>query len=93
MSKIDITSTALEKGIDLAKDFLDKLITPSVEETGLLLRDKVTMWKFKNQVRMLNKVRTIVKSKRLTLKLSSQYYQITFGVLERVDSSQSCNEK
>jgi len=70
MSKIDITSTALEKGIDLAKDFLDKLITPSVEETGLLLRDKVTMWKFKNQVRMLNKVRTIVKSKRLTLKLS-----------------------
>lgn len=57
MTKIDITSTALEKGIDLAKDFLDKLIIPSVEETGLLLRDKVTLWKFKNQVKMLNKAK------------------------------------
>lgn len=57
MSKIDITSTALEKGIDLAKDFLDKLIIPSVEETGLLLKDKVTLWKFKNQVKMLNKAK------------------------------------
>jgi len=57
MSKIDITSTTLEKGIDLAKDFLDKLIIPSVEETGLLLKDKVTLWKFKNQVKMLNKAK------------------------------------
>jgi hypothetical protein len=34
--KIDITSTAIEKGLDIAKDFLDKLIIPTVEETGLL---------------------------------------------------------
>lgn len=55
--KIDITSTVLEKGIDTAKSFLDKLIMPAVEETGLLLKDQVTMWKFKNQVRMLNKAK------------------------------------
>lgn len=55
--KIDITSTAVEKGIDLAKDFLDKLIIPTVEETGLLLRDKVTMWRFNNQVKMLIKAK------------------------------------
>lgn len=52
-NKIDITSTAIEKGIDLAKNFLDKLIMPAVEETGLLIKDKVTMWKFNNEVRML----------------------------------------
>lgn len=56
-NKIDITSTAIEKGIDLAKDFLDKLIIPTVEETGLLLRDKVTMWRFNNQVKMLIKAK------------------------------------
>lgn len=55
--KIDITSTAVEKGIDTAKSFLDKLIMPAIEETGLLLKDQVTMWKFKNQVRMLNKAK------------------------------------
>lgn len=55
--KIDITSTAIEKGIELAKDFLDKLIIPTVEETGLLLRDKVTIWRFNNQVRMLIKAK------------------------------------
>ena len=74
MSKIDITSTALEKGIDLAKDFLDKLIIPSVEEAGLLLRDKVTFWKFKNQVRMLNKAKEYcdkhkINPKTISLKL------------------------
>lgn len=73
-NKIDITSTALEKGIDLAKDFLDKLIIPSVEETGLLLKDKVTMWKFKNQVKMLNKAKSYcekykVDPKTISLKL------------------------
>ena len=57
VNKINITSTVVEKGIDLAKGFLDKLIIPTVEETGLLLRDKVTMWRFNNQVRMLIKAK------------------------------------
>lgn len=72
--KIDITSTALEKGIDLAKDFLDKLVMPAVEETGLLLKDKVTLWKFKNQVQMLNKAKAYceknnISTKQVSLKL------------------------
>lgn len=56
-NKIDITSTALEKGIDAAKEFLGKLVSPAIEETGLLLRDKVTFWRYKNQVKMINKAK------------------------------------
>lgn len=72
--KIDITSTALEKGIDIAKNFLDKLIMPSVEEAGLLLKDSVTMWKFKKQVRMLNQAKAYcekngISPKTISLKL------------------------
>lgn len=72
--KINITSTALEKGIDVAKDFLDKLVMPAIEETGLLLRDKVTLWKFKNQVTMLNKAKLFceennISTKQISLKL------------------------
>lgn len=57
MTKLDISSTALEKSVEIAKDFLDKLVTPAVEEVGLLLRDTVALWKFKNQVRVLNRAR------------------------------------
>ena len=72
--KIDISSTVLEKSVDLAKGFLDKLITPTIEETGLLLKDQVTMWKFKNQVKMLNKAKDIcekngISPKTVSLKL------------------------
>lgn len=72
--KLNITSSALEKGIDLAKDFLDKLVMPAVEETGLLLKDKVTLWKFKNQVQMLNKAKVYceknnISTKQISLKL------------------------
>lgn len=71
MNKIDITSTAIEKGIDLAKDFLDKLIAPAIEETGLLLKDKVTLWKFKNQVKILNKAKVYCEKNDITTKVVS----------------------
>ena len=40
--KLDITSSAIEKGIDIAKSFLEKLIGPTVEETGLLIKDQIS---------------------------------------------------
>ncbi len=91
MSKIDISSTALEKGIDLAKDFLDKLIIPSVEETGLLLRDKVTMWKFKNQVRMLNKAKDYCEKQKIdpkTISLKVLCPLLDYSALEESDELQ-----
>jgi hypothetical protein len=69
--KTNITSTALEKGIDIAKSFVDKLILPSIEETGLLLKDHVTMWKFKNQVRMINKAKVFCEKNNVPLKTIS----------------------
>jgi hypothetical protein len=69
--KFDITSTVLEKGIDTAKSFLDKLIMPAIEETGLLLKDQVTIWKFKNQVRMLNKAKLHCEKNKISPKTIS----------------------
>ncbi|WP_185206081.1 MULTISPECIES: Abi-alpha family protein [unclassified Chryseobacterium] len=72
--KVDISSTALEKGIDLAKNFLEKLITPTVEETGLFFKEQITSWRFKNQIKILNKARNIciennIHPKAISLKL------------------------
>jgi hypothetical protein len=69
--KLDITSTVLEKSIDMAKQFLDKLVSPAIEETGLLLRDSVVMWKFKNQVRILNKANAYCEKNNISPKVIS----------------------
>lgn len=66
--KIDISSTALEKGIVLAKTFVEKLIIPSIEEAGLLIKDNVAYWRFKNQVNMLNKARKYCLKNNITPK-------------------------
>tara|TARA_R110002033_G_scaffold145280_2_gene183033 strand:- start:806 stop:1732 length:927 start_codon:yes stop_codon:yes gene_type:complete len=71
---LNIKSSTIEKGIELAKDFLDKLIMPAVEETGLLIKEKVTYWKFKNQVKILNKAKEYcekngIKPKTISFKL------------------------
>jgi len=73
--KIDISSTAIEKGIDIAKQFLDKLIMPAIEESGLLLKEQVVYWKFKNQVRMLNKAKEYCEKNKIAPK------QISFKLL------------
>lgn len=69
--KINITSTALEKGIDIAKEFVDKLIMPTIEESGLLLKDRVTLWRFKNQIKMLNKAKIYCEKNNISPKTIS----------------------
>lgn len=72
--KIDISSTILEKGFDSARAFLSKLISPAIEQTGLLIKDQVTLWRLKNQIRVLNKANKYcekkgISPKRISLKL------------------------
>jgi len=47
--KINIKSSTIEKGLDLAKEFLGKLIGPTVEEIGLLVGDSIKYLRFKNK--------------------------------------------
>ncbi len=69
--KIDVTSTALEKGIDVATGFVNKLVNPSVEELGLLIRDQVSLWRFSNQIRILNKAKALCEKNNITIKAIS----------------------
>lgn len=73
-TKIDITSSVAEKGIDMAKSFIDKLIMPAIEETGLLLKEQVARFRFNNQIRMINKAHLVcernnISPKTISLKL------------------------
>lgn len=66
--KLDITSTVIEKGFDLAKEFLGKLIGPTVEETGLLLKDHVTFWRLKTQIKILNRTKEFCLKNNISIK-------------------------
>jgi hypothetical protein len=65
-AKIDISSKTIEKCLDVAKEFLQKLIGPGLEEAGLLIRENVAMWRFNNQVNILQKANEICERKRIT---------------------------
>jgi len=66
--KLDVTSTAIERGIDVAKGFIDRLVLPSAEELGLLIKDQISFWRFNNQVRILNKARELCEKNNVSVK-------------------------
>ena len=68
MTQDNIKSSTVELGFELAKEFLKKLISPSVEELGLLLSDKIKYLRFRNQVAILNKAENLVKQKGIRIK-------------------------
>jgi hypothetical protein len=67
-NKIDITSTAVEKGLDLVKGFLEKLTGATIEETGLLIADNIKLIRFKNQLKILTKAQKIVQESGINVK-------------------------
>jgi hypothetical protein len=67
-NKIDITSSIAEKGIDSVKGFLEKLVGSTLEETGLLLGDKVRIYRLKNQIKMLSKTKQICEENNISIK-------------------------
>ena len=68
MGELNLKSSTIEKSLDLAKDFLQKLIGPSVDELGLLFSDNVKLWRLKNQIRNLEKVKKIVDEEKIDIK-------------------------
>src|SRR5829696_7046169 len=66
--ELNIKSSTIEKGLELAKEFLGKLISPTIEETGLLISDNIKFLRFKNQVRILLKAKNYVEKNNIPIK-------------------------
>lgn len=48
--------------VDAASAFLSRICLPAAEEFGLLIKDKVTKWRTKNTVTMLQKAEELLDS-------------------------------
>jgi hypothetical protein len=87
--KIEIP--AIDNITEGVKYFLQKVITPPLEEVGLLFADKVKLWRFKNQVNMLTKAENHLTAKGLkTRKVSLKVLtpMLEYGSLEEDESLQ-----
>lgn len=60
---IDIHSSTFNKFLDLAKDFIGPLIKPTIEELGLLSKERVAAWRLRNQVKTLVKAKELCEEK------------------------------
>ena len=58
-------SKPIEIGLDLIKDFLEKLAGPAAEEIGLMLQDQVKLYRFKNQYKILTKAKKFLEDKNI----------------------------
>ena len=54
--------------MELIKDFVEKLLGPTIDEVGLLMSDKIKYFRFKNQVKILSKAKEYVKDKGIDIK-------------------------
>lgn len=66
--KIDISSSAIEKGLDLISSFIEKLAGSSIEEAGLLLADKVKLRRLNNQIKIFSKAKKIAEENNLSIR-------------------------
>ena len=68
MSEFNIKSSTIEKGLDVAKEFTNKLIGPTVEQIGLLFADKIQYFRLKNQIKIVIKAKKFVDSQNIRIK-------------------------
>lgn len=56
----ELAKTGIPAAIEAAKEFLGKIAGPAAEEVGLLLQDKVRIYRFSNQLKMLTKTQKML---------------------------------
>jgi hypothetical protein len=62
---VEIGTKAIEETAKLAREFLEKVANPALEESGGLIQDTVKLWRFKNQVNIIIKAKTFLEKKGL----------------------------
>ena len=67
-TKIDITSTAVEKSIDLVKGFIERIAGSSLDEAGLMLAENVRLRRLRNQIAIFQKAKQIADENNMDIK-------------------------
>lgn len=63
-----VETAALQESAKTAKGFLGKIFGPALDEVGLIIQDNIKLKRLKNQIRNLEKVRSIVEKEDISIK-------------------------
>lgn len=77
--------------IDKAINFLELVIEPPLKELGFLLQDRVKLWRFKNQIRIINKTQDIIENKKINprkIPIKIIIPLLEYGSMEETDNMQ-----
>lgn len=77
--------------IDKASKFLELILSPPLEELGLLGKDQIKFWRFKNQVRILNLAQDYLKKKNVSprkVPLKTLVPLLEYGSMEEEEKMQ-----
>ncbi len=78
--KIDVSSSTIDKGLDTAEGFFNKLLGPAVEETGLLFKDYISSYRLNKSIDLLTK--TLNKCKQNNINPKTISIKLLYPVLE-----------
>ena len=67
-NKLDVTSTALEKSIDLVKGFIERIAGSSLDEAGLIFGGNLRVRRLKNEIKIWSEVQKIAAENNLSVK-------------------------
>ena len=70
-----------EGAVDGASAFLSRICLPAAEEFGILLRDKVSNWRAKNAIKIIEKSQLLLNEKLSKVVLQA-HPRIIYGALE-----------
>jgi len=66
--ELNIKSSTIEKGLDLVKGFLEKVIGPTVDELGLMWADNMKFRRAQNQLRIFAKAKRLAEEGNIQIK-------------------------
>jgi hypothetical protein len=61
-----IEDKAVEELANTTRHYLDQILLAPLSEVGLLARDQISFWRFKNQVKMVGKAQKLIQERKLS---------------------------
>lgn len=77
----EAVNTVTKGGVNGASAFLSRICLPAAEEFGLLLKDKVSAWRAKNAIELINKAQELLNQQTCDLVVHA-HPRIVYSVLE-----------
>ena len=86
-----LTKAAFDITVEPLKGFLSKILGPASDELGMLLADRVRLWRFKQAFRIVGKAQALLSQREIEpakVSLKTLVPILEFGSLEEDESMQ-----